>query len=116
MTPEEVFEQLRDVHLPRVDSAVVAGLDPRPLVIFAVAVAGLWLVRQILRRRTAVAGLKTDPATMPSDQRDQIVRAMRRRARRKDAAPVPQAAFVEPEQVSRDDVRDLRRWASRRLR
>jgi hypothetical protein len=116
VTPAEVFERLRDVHLPEVDAAAVGGLDPRPLIIFAVFVAALWLARLWLRHRAKTARFETDAASPPSDQRDKIVRAMLQSAERNPAASVPQAAFAEPSKVTDADVHDLRTWAARRIR
>ena len=116
VTPEEVFEQLRDIHMPPVDAPSVGGLDPRPMAVFAGIVAVLWLSRRWARNRAKKARLVTDAASSPSDQRDQIVRAMRKGAKRKALPSVPRATFKEPSNVTEADVRDLHAWAIRRLR
>ncbi|MEM7059207.1 MAG: hypothetical protein AAF557_16605 [Pseudomonadota bacterium] len=115
MTPEEVFEQLRDVHLPEVDAPTVGGMDPRPLIVFAVFVAVLWIARLWRRNHTKMARLETDASSPPSDQRDQIVRAVRQGAMRNPAVSVPRAAFAEPSEVTEACVHDLRTWAIRRI-
>ncbi|MEM7686381.1 MAG: hypothetical protein ACFB03_18775 [Paracoccaceae bacterium] len=117
MTPEEVFAQLRDVHLPDVQSATVSGLDVRPLAIFAASVLLIAGVRYWVQRRRRSRQLDAvAPGMPPAAQRDEIARILRKALPRKAAQPAPKAFFAPPSQITIQDASEMKTWARRRLR
>jgi hypothetical protein len=117
VTPDEVFRQLRDIHLPDVARTTQTDIDPRPLIIFAVLVLALAGLRLWARRRRAAARLRQINPSLPvATQRDQIVRILRDEASGRAIQTVPASAFRRPSEVTASDVDDLRTWARRRLR
>ncbi|MEL7467802.1 MAG: hypothetical protein AAFN27_05050 [Pseudomonadota bacterium] len=117
MTPEEVFAQLRDVHLPDVQSATVTGLDMRPLVFFAASVLLIGAIRYWVQRRRRSRQLDAvAPGLPPAAQRDEIARVLRKALPRKAAQPAPRAFFAPPSQLTAQDASEMKTWARRRLR
>ncbi len=116
MTPEEVFAQLRDVHLPEANVIEASGLDVRPLIVFAVLLSVFVVVRVWSRLRSAKRRFnKVSNSSPPAEQRDQIVQAVRSGPTRKAASAVPPAFFTPPSAISAGDVDTLRKWARRRV-
>lgn len=116
MTPEEVFAQLRDVHVPEVQTAAGSGLDLRPLFAFGILASAMIAFRFWMRWRRKKSLLEQiDTSLPPAVQRDQIARALRHATRRNDASPPPPAFFAPPSRLTDRDVADLRQWARRRM-
>ncbi|MFK7944512.1 MAG: hypothetical protein AB8B85_16575 [Paracoccaceae bacterium] len=125
MTPEEVFSQLRDIHFPETAAAqglTWAGLDPRPLMAFAVLVAVLailpawhrWRTRRFLKAQ--IAGFAHLP---PSDQRDALAHLAKRMPQVRPLEPgrrVPPAFFRPPADIFPADAKVMRKWLMERVR
>ena len=117
MTPEEVFARLRDIHMPEIPSTAVAGMDPRPLMIFGGVIAALVAARIWSRLRRAQAQLRSvDSSSPPATQRDQIAGLFRSVPSRAPRSPVPQDFFAPPWRLTTMHIEELKAWARDRLR
>lgn len=116
MTPDEVFRQLRDIHVPDIAGSGQTGIDPRPMIVFAVVCMAAAILRLWVRRRAVTVRLRgIDPSLPAAMQRDEIVRMVRDDADQINALPVPAAVFHRPPDVATKDIEELRAWARRRL-
>ena len=111
MTPEEVFEKLRDVHMPEVNNTATELVDPRPMIAFLAIVLVVVATRYFRRRWRLSRSLATiDRSLSPQEQRDQIMRAVRGIPGRRQASP-PESACLPAAQITSTEVEQLRRWA-----
>ena len=112
MTPEQVFEKLRDVHTPEVDGTATALIDARPLIAFLAIVLVVIVARYFRRRwRLSRSLAAVDRSLSPHEQRDQIMRAVRGMPSRRRALSVPQYAYLPSAQITTVEVEQLHRWA-----
>ena len=116
MTPEEVFERLRDVHTPEVSGTAITLIDPRPLIVFPAIVLVVIAARHFRRRwRLSRSLAAVDRSLSPHEQRDQIMRVVRGIPSRRRAFPVPESAYLPAAQITTVEVEQLRRWAKARF-
>lgn len=116
MTPEEVFAQLRDIHSPAIEAVANASFDVRPLIAFAIFLAGVLIIRRVLadgRRKTALA--RIDPSSDPAAQRDALAKLATTTTRPQNGDTPPDALFDPPEALTQKAIADLRNWVRRRL-
>lgn len=117
MTPEEVFDQLRDIHEP--DVAVEASylLNPWPLVIFLGIAACMFLLPHVARwrRRQAfrarIAAISDEP---PRKQIDAMISLLPELPPSPANDPAPDVLFGPTDRTTPDDLTEIRRWLMRR--
>lgn len=117
MTPEEVFANLRDIHLPPVVDTASAMFDVRPLAVFAVLTVAVGLTPVIAkwRRKWALrAEIRRLEHAPPDEQRDALIR-LAVQTRPLSKSPAPAILFRPPDQIGADDVAILRTWLLGRL-
>ena len=113
MTPQEILQELRDIHLPDPPTATAAGglaWEPFALLAAIVAAAALaaWLRRSRWRRdarRELRASARIRPAAA---QWPLLLDLLRRSAPFAGAPPPPDCVFLPPDRISEAEVRELR--------
>lgn len=115
MTPEQVFAQLRDIHLPETEAvASYATMDLRPLAAFVlIAAVAIAIQRWMAARRIKRALACIDPAAPPAEQRDAISRLVRTWPHGQRETDPPDAIFRPPAAIEPEDVDLMRTWAHR---
>lgn len=120
MTPEEVFAQMRDIHVPAGGETMAwALLDPRPLAalgVIAIVVTVLPAVRRWLERRRLRTRLTDLAGLAPAEQRDALTELVQTLPRRPVRGAVPPAFYQPPEEIGRPEIETIRRWVVERTR
>lgn len=117
-TPEEMLQELRDIHLPELPpSGAAEGMWLWPFLVLAgvvLIVTALAYMRRTRWRREARAALaRIDPAS--TDAWPQLTALLRRVGLRTDIDP-PGSVFAPPEQIGPDDARSLHDHIARAIR
>ncbi len=117
MTPEEVFAQLRDIHLPERVTTLATSFDFRPILAFAALLALVLFVRRIrAKSQVHVLLARADAAAGPAAQRDALAALLAASPKPGSAEPPPQSLFDPPEDLTAEAVADLRQWVGNRIR
>ena len=112
MSPQEVFEKLRDIHLPEVEAKATGYIEPWPLLVFIGLLVAILAFRYWQRRRNLGRALAAiDHRAGPADQRDQILRLIKGYAADKRQGAAPDGAYLPPARLSDTHIKELRRWA-----
>lgn len=120
MTPDEVFAQLRDIHMPETVAATASGqwsgLDPRPLVAFALILAlviALPALGRWHRHRKLKADVDQLAQSPPPEQRDRLALLARTLPRTRQTPP--SGFFTPPDRIGTAEVETLRHWVKERI-
>lgn len=120
MTPDDILQDLRDIHLPEAEAAPSGGLAPEPLLVFAVVAIVLLAVRLVRRHRWRLDALsrlrRIDAVPDPTLRWQALVGLLHQIATRVPAGRPPDAAFRPPGRASRADADALGRHLRKLLR